>query len=217
MSKALYVTTPAKSKRVRVSKSGFELKTESVFNACNMPKADLEVASRLLIQFDGGISMKIIVSLMMMLVAFEAGAADMFYEDCGDQAAFHSADGMIILAGGSGFAGLSCKDLKSTIEATHVISMALMPVSVALSAPGAKEQIAGSLAAYGLTLANPAVLGVTVLGAVGVVTIYFVMKKSLDECEAQEREQLRQDLLRDLKNSFNTNGDPGLDFQAEGA
>lgn len=110
-----------------------------------------------------------------------------------------------LVADSGGFAGLSCQQLKSAIDAFHIMSMALMPVTVALRAPGAKEQLAASLATYGLSMANPAVLGVTIIGATGVVTLYFIMKNSLQECERRDQEELRKNILRDLKKAY-----PGL-------
>ena len=153
--------------------------------------------------------------LLLGLAARPGHAASMFYESCGDRQA--SVARIFLASDRAAFAGLSCQDLKSAVEATQVLSMALLPVSVALRTPGAREEIAASLASYGLTLANPAVLGITVLGAAGVVTIYFVMKHSLDECERQDREQLRQDLLQDLKRSFPGMSDAGapLEIQPE--
>jgi hypothetical protein len=150
-------------------------------------------------------------SLFFTLVFLTAGAAvdanagSLIYEKCpgGMSSLANPNEGLFILVSNDGgFAGLTCQELKSTLEAAQILGMVLMPVSVALSTPGVREQVFAELAGLGLTLANPAVLGVTVLGSVGFVTVYFVMKESLRECEQRERDQFKKDLIEEIRLAY---------------
>jgi hypothetical protein len=146
----------------------------------------------------------------------QASASLLFYDKCDDsQASLNGQARVFVVDLGSGFAGMSCQDLKSTFEAAQIVGMTLLPVSVALKTPGVREEIAGELATLGLTLANPAVLGVTVLGSVGIVTIYFVMKASIKDCEAREREQLKQELLEELQKSYSGAAGSNIPFNMQ--
>lgn len=143
----------------------------------------------------------------------KAHANSLFYEKneaCETAAIFNGGtiEGGYVLAGGGTTSigatkiAMSCQDLKVLFEGAQVINMALMPAMLAMQAPGMREIILADLAAAGLTLANPVVLGVTVIGAFGVVTVYFIMKKSMEECEAAERRQFEKDLLNKLKQAY---------------
>lgn len=148
--------------------------------------------------------MKLIIGLIIAMSGASAHASSLFYDKCDQQASLLMGDNpeMILVATNSGFAGMSCQDLKSTFEAAQLVGIVLMPATLALKTPGVREGVVTELAALGLTFSNPAVLGVTVIGAVGVVTVYLVMKSSLDECERQNRDQLKQEILREIKQSY---------------
>jgi len=151
--------------------------------------------------------MRSLIGFLILLCAIngqKASASSLFYDKCEQQSSLVPASDLpiVLVANSSGFAGMSCQDLKSAFDAAQIISMTLMPVTLALKTPGVRELISADMAAAGLTLANPAVLGVTVLGAVGFVTIYFVMKQSLDDCERSDREQFKQELIQQLKQSY---------------
>lgn len=91
--------------------------------------------------------------------------------------------------------GLTCDETKNLFKAAEAINMTILPATIVLRTPGVRESIMAEMAAMGLTFANPAVLGVTVLGSVGYVTIYFVLKASLEECEnLRFQEQLKREV-----------------------
>lgn len=83
---------------------------------------------------------------------------------------------------GTGTSANSCETIGQLVKAADVVHMAIMPALIALKTPGVREELAAQLAALGLTFANPAVLGVTVLGAFGYVTIYLVLKTEVENC-----------------------------------
>ena len=146
----------------------------------------------------------VLIVAMSAMASQCASASSLFYDKCDQQSSLLPEDDLpiVLVATEIGFAGMSCQDIKSAFKAAQILGIVLMPVSLALRTPGVREEIARDLATYGLTLANPAVLGVTVIGSVGLVTVYFVMKNSLEECERHDREELKQELLRDLKHGF---------------
>lgn len=147
-----------------------------------------------------------ILTTLAVFATVQANAESLFYEKCPGQVSLLSKDGdsavIVMVSTQSGFAGMSCEDLKSTFEAAQIIGMSLLPASAILQTPGVREEIAAELAGLGLTLANPAILGVTVLGTVGLVTVRFVMKASLKECESRQREDFKQEILREIKNKY---------------
>jgi hypothetical protein len=149
-----------------------------------------------------------------------ANASSLFYDKCEQQSSFllQEQQPIVLVSTSSGLAGMSCQDIKSAFRAAKIIGAVLMPVSLALRTPGVREEIGADLASLGLTLANPAVLGVTVLGGFGVVTVYLIMKHSLEECESFERQQFKQELLQQLKQSYpGSNGsDIPLEIRKEG-
>lgn len=165
--------------------------------------------------------MKIIIGLFIAITtAHAANASSLFYNKCEQQDSFlmEQRPQFVLVSASSGIAGMSCQDIKSTFEAAKVIGISLMPVSLALRMPGVREGIGADLTALGLTLADPAVMGVTLVGSIGIVTVYLIMKSSLDECERQDREQLKQELLQELKQSYpGTNGsDVPLEIRKDG-
>lgn len=94
-----------------------------------------------------------------------------------------------------GTSGMSCDTVKQLVNAADVVHMAIMPALLALRTPGIREELAAQLAAMGLTLANPAVLGVTVLGAFGYVTVYLVLKTTAENCTNKRmQEMIRQEV-----------------------
>ena len=151
--------------------------------------------------------MKAIITLLTGLLAIagaQGNTASLFYKNCVGQQSqrFNTGEARIFLVSAQGgFAGMSCQELKSAFEFVQISSMVLLPVSIVLKTPGVREEIAAQMAAMGLTLLNPVTLGVTVIGSVGVVTVYFVMKESLEECQRRDREQFKQELLRELEDS----------------
>ncbi|WP_415063188.1 hypothetical protein [Bdellovibrio sp.] len=86
---------------------------------------------------------------------------------------------------------ISCNNLKSLNDGLQIVNMAVLPASVALRTPGIKESLATELATLGLTLSNPAVLTITVVGAVGIASLYFVVKRRTEDCAKEDRETLK--------------------------
>ncbi len=104
-----------------------------------------------------------------------------------------------------------CENLKGFKSGFDYVSMSLLPVTVALRSPAFALQFAE----LGLTLANPAVLGVTVLGATGYVVIYFILKKSMDECEALEKEELRTSIINELSSRYKMRSSGRVDLKIQ--
>lgn len=94
---------------------------------------------------------------------------------------------------------ISCKDLKSLKDGLQIVNMAILPATVALRTPGVRESLSLELAALGLSFANPAVLTITVVGAVGVASLYFVVKRKADDCAKEDRELLKRQLLDEIE------------------
>lgn len=101
---------------------------------------------------------------------------------------------------------LSCHDLRAIDSTLSIIKLALIPASFALRDPSVGAALSGDLLTAGLTIANPAVLGVTVVGAVGVVTFYVVLKQSLEDCARQDRDQLKQEILNEVQARYGASG-----------
>lgn len=97
---------------------------------------------------------------------------------------------------------IRCEDLRSVQEGISIASVAILPASTVLRVPGVKATLGAELASMGLTLANPAILTVTVVGAVGVATLYFVLKKTLEECEQENQAMLKQSLLQEIERKY---------------
>lgn len=104
-----------------------------------------------------------------------------------------------------------CEKLKGFKSGFDYVSMSLLPVSIAMRSPAVTLQ----LAELGLTLANPAVLGVTVLGASGYVVIYFILKKSFEECEALEKEELRESIVKELSSKYKMQSSGRVDLRIQ--
>lgn len=139
---------------------------------------------------------------MFMGGGVPAQASALFYDSClsvaqadSNEPRFHYAAAGVY----RGKLGLSCEDLSSLTKGVQVLELGLYPATLALSHPAARSAIAGELAALGLTMANPAVLGVTVLTASGVVVFYFILKADIEACEQMNREQLREEIVKEVK------------------
>ncbi|MGZ3723343.1 MAG: hypothetical protein ACXVA9_10455 [Bdellovibrionales bacterium] len=111
---------------------------------------------------------------------------------------------MIIAVGQNGTMGMSCETVKGIVGAAQTVNVVIMPVMLALKAPGVGPELAAELATMGLTLANPAVLGVTVLGAFGYVTVYFVLKKTVEDCDNARVKELVNIQIEERLNIRNT-------------
>lgn len=128
-------------------------------------------------------------------------AEDLFYDSCVAQG---YASEMIYLAkaGGPNLGGLTCEDLKNIGDKIDDIQMVLYPASLAIILSPARDEIIAELSALGLSMANPAVLGVTIIGATGAGVIYLVLKKTFKECEALEREQIKESILEEIEHKY---------------
>lgn len=147
---------------------------------------------------------------LLTLLALPPGARadDLFYDG-----ACVSGQGLLAAAAFPA-AGLTCEDIRQYGDAVNVIRAALMPATTAmLLAPGAKDMIAGELAELGLTYANPAVLGVTVIGATGVTVAYFILKVKMDECERMARDQLKEEIGEELQRKYGLKAPPALNLE----
>lgn len=160
---------------------------------------------------------KNLIGVFLVFLALIAGenarAGDLIYDDsCMSPAvepkrfSFLAADTVM---------GMTCEDIRQYKEDLALISIALMPVEVAMRSPQAQAMLTAELARLGLSLANPPVLAVTVLGAVGVSTVYFILKREMDQCEKEERNQLRDEILSDLKQSMPIDATQSVELQIQ--
>lgn len=109
--------------------------------------------------------------------------------------------------------GISCETIRSLNETISVVNLALLPAAALIRNPTVSASLAADLAAAGLTFSNPVVLGVTVVGSVGIATFYIVMRQSLEDCEQQEREALKQEILNELQNKYGAAAAPGVQLE----
>lgn len=102
---------------------------------------------------------------------------------------------MIFLASNSPTSaiGMSCETLKNFSSAAEWVQLSIIPTILAAKMTGIPEA---------LLAANPAVLGVTVIGASGAIVVYVVMKASLEECAAMEKEQLKKEIMKELSQKY---------------
>lgn len=138
------------------------------------------------------------VFVVMMFLAPLAQAQELFYDSCQVIEGKRLASSYVYHVRAS----MTCEQLKVTQESFEIFSMVLMPASIALNSPGVRSILATELAYLGLTLANPAVLGVTVMGAIGISTMYIVLRQTLKECERMDQERLRRELIRELEEKY---------------
>ncbi len=108
---------------------------------------------------------------------------------------------------------ITCNNLKSLNDGLQIINMAILPASIALRTPGIKESLATELATVGLTLSNPAVLTITVVGAVGIASLYFVVKRKTEDCAKEDQETLKHQLLNELERRHGVRGAPDLSLR----
>lgn len=106
--------------------------------------------------------------------------------------------------GESSHFGMSCKTVTSLQQTATVVQMAVMPAMIAINTPAVKAALASDLATVGAVVGSPAVLAVTAVGALGITTIYFVLKQSVEECQAEEQEAFRQRILREVDAKLGT-------------
>lgn len=91
--------------------------------------------------------------------------------------------------------GLRCEDLNNFRYGLEVMKITALPALMALRSPAVHAQ----LIELGLTAANPAVLGVTVLGASGYVVIYLILKKTIEECDAMAKDEFRKSIIKEMQ------------------
>lgn len=99
-------------------------------------------------------------------------------------------------------AGLTCKDIKRIDHAAYVIKMSIAPALTAMSHPAVRTALTTELAALGIVAGSPAILGATVIGTFGIITVKVLLKQSLEECARQDREALKQELLREMESRY---------------
>ena len=109
------------------------------------------------------------------------------------------------------FPTVSCHELKSAKEAIEMAGIALMPAKAAMKLPGVGAAIDASIEALGLL--NPAVIGVTVVGATGVAVVYIVLKRSVSDCERQDREDFKQQVFHELEGKYGIHALPSQQIQ----
>jgi hypothetical protein len=102
--------------------------------------------------------------------------------------------------------GLTCEDISSVTRGAKIIELALYPATLAITLSPMKAQLIASLAELGLTMANPAVLGATIIGATGVVVVYLILREKIEECSRMDRQQLKESILRELERKYGVNG-----------
>lgn len=108
---------------------------------------------------------------------------------------------------------ITCDRLKHLHEGLQIINMAVLPASIALRAPGIKESLALELSTLGLSFANPAILTVTVVGAVGVASLYFVVKRKVEDCAKEDQEALKRQLFYEVERRYGIRANSNLNLQ----
>lgn len=160
--------------------------------------------------------MKLVILALAMLTVLSsksAHASGLFYDSCVQGEAVRlpnppdhhvsmgETQARLYLAGYSG-RGLTCEDLKSAQDLVQIVRMVLMPAELAIVLSGSSAMLTSELATLGLAMSNPAVLGVTVIGATGVSVFYIVMKAKLAECEKVDRLALKSEILKELESQY---------------
>lgn len=139
-----------------------------------------------------------------------AAADDLFHDGCVRMAEV-STDGQLLTVSATargGVMGLRCEDLRGLHDAIRAIELALYPATLAITLSPMRDQLIAGLAELGLTMANPAVLGVTVLTATGAVVVYFILKKTMDECDRMDEQRLKESIIRELELKHGLSADP---------
>lgn len=135
-----------------------------------------------------------------VFLAAPAFAEGLFYDTCIEKA--EASGGLFLLAVDRSGVGLTCDQLNQLQEAYETTKLVLWPASLAVLLTPARAEIAAQLELLGLGLSNPAVLGVTVIGAFGVVTVYFVLKAAMEDCERMDRQRLREEIVREIERKY---------------
>jgi hypothetical protein len=148
----------------------------------------------------------IIFCLGTCLIGHVARASDLFYTPCviseEDEEAALTLEPRLYQAD---FMGLSCQNIKDLKEGYDIFNATIAPAMSLLLLPGAAEGVSAALAEAGLTLSNPPMLLVSIMGATAGASVYVVLKMSLKECERQDREKLKKEIFQELKKKL-----PGL-------
>jgi hypothetical protein len=96
-----------------------------------------------------------------------------------------------------------CKNLKSLNEIGSIVTgFALYPLSSGYFSLAVQSAFAEELAAIGITVASPAIIGISVIGSIGVGTVYFIMKQTLTECKKQDQAQLKNIIIQEVSNIY---------------
>lgn len=109
--------------------------------------------------------------------------------------------------------GLSCETIRDLNETVSVVNLALLPAAAFIRNPMVSASLAADVAAAGMSFANPVVLGVTIVGGVGIATFYVVLRQSLEDCEKQEREILKQQILDEIHSKYGAVASPGVQLE----
>jgi hypothetical protein len=178
--------------------------------------------------------MKTVVPLLLvslMALGKQSHASALFYDSCIGQTAGAETspnqyagggefDGYsyVLVSNQSGFAGMSCQDLKSMVEGMKMVSIAILPATSLMKNPAVAKLTAASLETLGIAVGGTAVLSVTVFGAIGFATVYIVMKQSLNECEKMDKQQFKQDVIREIEKTLKTQpgSNPTFEIRMEG-
>lgn len=156
--------------------------------------------------------MKCILGILFgaLLLAGPLQAQSLFYDSCAGHLKrinpVSFAPGVLtVLTLQDGAYGLSCKDVRALTKGARAIEIALMPALLALKLSSAPKILAGELAALGLTYSNPAVLGITVIGATGVAVFYIVLNQTMEECDRLDQRRLEEAVLLELERKYEMN------------
>ncbi len=114
-----------------------------------------------------------------------------FYNEYSEYEMYPTASGRTSL-------GFRCDNIKNYRYGLEVMKVTTLPAMMALKSPAVQAQ----LIELGLTAANPAVLGITVLGASGYVVIYLILTKTIEECEAMDQEIYKQSIIKEMETKF---------------
>lgn len=96
--------------------------------------------------------------------------------------------------------GLTCENLIAGVELADHIKLALLPATLVLANPAVGAQLQAGLATLGIGVGSAAVLSVTVIGAVGFVTVYYLLKPQYDECV---KEKNLSEIKREIEKTYN--------------
>lgn len=148
--------------------------------------------------------MKFLFTMIVLFGGIEAHASGLLAPGCGaiargnQRVDLFGEPAQIWLARSGG--GLTCDMVEGIFGAAEAVHMAVVPAAMVLNVPGVREEILGQMATMGVTLANPAVLGIGVIGALGYVTVYFVLKTEAKACQkAEMQDAIRREVEERLR------------------